>query len=264
VAIFTHSDQEGRFLATELARGPWDENAQHGGAPAALLMRAFERVPNPGRLAFARVAYELLRPVPLAAIEVRADVVRQGRRVQLLEGSILGAESEPLVVARALRVQPADSDAPGTPGGAPPPGPDGGAGKEYPGRGRQFATDAMDVRFVDGSFLEPGRATAWFRFRHPLVEGEEPSPLQLLAAAADFANSVGASLPWDRYSFVNPDLTLYVEREPDPGWVCVAASTGVQTTGVAAANLYDERGPVGNAIQALLVAERTPTSGERP
>ena len=27
------------------SRGPWDPNALHGGAPAALLMREFERLP---------------------------------------------------------------------------------------------------------------------------------------------------------------------------------------------------------------------------
>ena len=34
-AVF-HRDGE-RFLPTELARGPWDPNAQHGGPCAALL-----------------------------------------------------------------------------------------------------------------------------------------------------------------------------------------------------------------------------------
>ena len=29
-----------RFRATDLARGPWDPGALHGGAPAALLVRA--------------------------------------------------------------------------------------------------------------------------------------------------------------------------------------------------------------------------------
>ena len=43
VAVF--QAQNGRFVATELARGPWDPGAQHGGAPAALLMRAFEQLP---------------------------------------------------------------------------------------------------------------------------------------------------------------------------------------------------------------------------
>ena len=55
------------FDATELARGPWDPRRQHGGAPAALLVHAFERCsPQPG-LRLARVTYEFMRPVPARA-----------------------------------------------------------------------------------------------------------------------------------------------------------------------------------------------------
>ena len=64
--VFDGSD--GRFVATELARGPWDPGAQHGGAPAALLMRAFEGLPGPEGLVLARVTYEFLRPAPIGPV----------------------------------------------------------------------------------------------------------------------------------------------------------------------------------------------------
>ena len=35
---------DGQLVATELASGPWAPHAQHGGAPAALIARAFERI----------------------------------------------------------------------------------------------------------------------------------------------------------------------------------------------------------------------------
>ena len=106
--------RDGHFVASELARGPWDAGAQHGGAPAALLMRAFEGLPGPDGLVLARVTYEFLRPAPIAPISVQADVIRPGRRVQLLEGSML-ADGVEVVRARALRILSAD---PG-PGGDP-------------------------------------------------------------------------------------------------------------------------------------------------
>jgi hypothetical protein len=53
---------EGRFVATELASGPWDRNAQIGGAPAALLARAFELVPAADRLILTRLTYDFIRP----------------------------------------------------------------------------------------------------------------------------------------------------------------------------------------------------------
>src|SRR5947209_1574971 len=101
-AVFTGRD--GRFVASELARGPWDPNAQHGGAPAALLMRAFERLGGGDGLAIARVTYEFLRPVPLGELSVEASVVRPGRRVQLLEGAIFAPGDVEVARARALRI----------------------------------------------------------------------------------------------------------------------------------------------------------------
>src|SRR5437660_2462021 len=104
-AVFT--GQDGRYVATELARGPWDPNAQHGGAPAALLMRAFEQLDGGDGLALARVTYEFLRPVPLGELSVEAAVARPGRRVQLLEGAITARAGVEVVRARALRVMAA-------------------------------------------------------------------------------------------------------------------------------------------------------------
>src|SRR6201987_5514556 len=79
----------GRFVATELGRGPWDPRALHGGAPAALLMRAFEQLPAADGLSVARVTYEFMRAVSVGPLELNAQVVRPGRRVQLLEAAIL-------------------------------------------------------------------------------------------------------------------------------------------------------------------------------
>src|SRR5947209_8856924 len=112
------------FLATELARGPWDPAAQHGGAPAALLMRAFERLRTSDELVLARVTYEFLRSVPLGELDVRSSVLRSGRRVQLLEGTIRTPDGIEIVRARALRVHRVDPSALATPSAPPPPGPD--------------------------------------------------------------------------------------------------------------------------------------------
>src|SRR5580704_3679763 len=91
---------------------------------AALLGRAFERaVPPDDGLVFARLTFELLRPVPLGPLEVRCELERPGKRVQLLDGSITTPEGVEVVRARAVRVRAAPVDA-----GASepvPPGPDG-------------------------------------------------------------------------------------------------------------------------------------------
>jgi hypothetical protein len=252
-----------RFVATELARGPWDPDAQHGGAPAALLMRALEQLKAPEGLLTARVTYELLRPAPLAELSVDAHVTRDGRRVQLLEGTIREADGTVVVRARALRVRMADASVPPPPDSETPPGPEQGHEHKPGGEGfsprysPMFAPDAIEIRFVRGIFGH-GPATAWFRLRVPIVPGEEPSPLQRLAAAADFGNGISAVLPWDQYIFINPDLTLYIDRPPTGEWICLEARTLIQRRGVGIAEsvIYDSGGRVGRAIQALLVGRR--------
>ncbi len=248
----------GTVYATELSRGPWDPGAQHGGGPAAMLMREFERVDGAGAdLVVGRVTYELLRPVPLGDLRISASMVRPGRRVQLLEGSIWGPDGVEVVRARALRVARAPVSA-----GSPErlsPGPDEGRVAEFPfSAGRLFPVDAMDIRFVSGNFVEPGPSRAWFRLKVPLVAGEEPSGYQRLAAAADFPNGIATELDWGRWLFINPDLTIHIEREPVGEWIGLDAVMRVASDGCgqSEAVLFDESGRVGRSMQTLYVAAR--------
>ncbi len=116
----------------------------------------------------------------------------------------------------------------------------------------------MEWRSVGGGFLEPGPATVWMRMGCELVAGEEPTPLQRTLVAADVGNGISAVLDWRRYLFINVDLSVHLERMPEGEWVCVDAVTLPQRNGVGTAEsvLYDERGRIGRAAQALLIAER--------
>lgn len=256
-AIFLPSGEEGLFQATELARGPWDPGAQHGGAPAALLMRALETLPGEPDLLLSRVTYELLRAVPIGPVRVESEVRRAGRRTQLLEASLSAADGTELVRARAVRVRRAE--APSTELQATPGSPGDGAPNDIIAPYQpMFAPDAVEVRFASGAFSSPGPAMAWFRLRVPVVAGEEPTPLQRLAAAADFGNGISSPLRWDRYLYINPDLTIYIERVPTGKWFALESVTRVHEDGVGLSEsaLFDERGRLGHAIQALLVAPR--------
>lgn len=252
------SRANGHFVASKLARGPWDPGAQHGGAPAALLMRAFERLPSADGLSIARVTYEFVRPAPIGPVSVEAEVVRPGRRVQLLEGAMLAGGVE-VVRARALRVQRAVSVDVGSDGARPPalPAEEQPFAFELPFR-PMFAPDSVEIRFASGRW-GTSPSTAWFRLHRPLVTGETPSALQHLAAAGDFGNGISGMLSWDEYLFINPDLTLYVEREPVGEWICLQSETRIAPgdgIGIAESVLFDQRGRVGRATQALLVARR--------
>jgi Thioesterase-like superfamily len=96
-------DGEG-FAPTPLGRGPWDPHALHGGAPSALLAYLLSRH-DPGPASFvARLTIELLRPVPLAPLQVAARTIRPGKKVQWLEGALLHDGRE-VARATALRLR---------------------------------------------------------------------------------------------------------------------------------------------------------------
>ena len=117
---------------------------------------------------------------------------------------------------------------------------------------------AMEYRFSKGGFLEPGPATVWLRMRVPLVAEEEPSALQRVMIAADTGNGISATLDWDKYLFINVDLSVHLHRMPQGEWVCLDAVTLPEPNGIGIADsgLFDEGGAIGRAAQTLLIAER--------
>jgi Acyl-CoA thioesterase C-terminal domain/Acyl-CoA thioesterase N-terminal domain len=207
-----------------------------------------------------RIAIEILRPVPLAPLAVAARVARPGRAVELVEAELSEAGGERRAIARATawRLRPQD----GVPEVAldpPPPGPKRGREVAFFDTGQEVGYHtAMDYRFVEGAFLELGPALVWMRMRQPLVEGEAPSPLVRVLAAADSGNGVSAVLDYDRFVFINTDLTVQLVREPAGEWVYLDAVTRVGPDGVGLAEsvLSDERGRIGRATQTLLIRRR--------
>jgi Thioesterase-like superfamily len=247
-----------RFLSTELTRGPWDPDAQHAGPPAALLGREIERLEDADDFQVARVTYEIMRAVPIAPLRVEAKIIRPGRRVQLIEGSLSDEEGEVMRLT-AWRLRTALVDLPELPHEDAPPGPEEAEPGGFIPTGQEVGYhSAMEYRFLEGGFTELGPAKVWMRMRHPLVAGEEPSPLQRVLTAADSGNGVSVTLDWTRYLFINVDLSVHLERMPVGEWVCLDAVTLPQPNGIGVADtlLLDERGRIGRGLQSLLIAER--------
>jgi hypothetical protein len=250
-----------RYVPTELARGPWNPHALHGGPPAGLLARSVELAPGGESMQVARITLELLRPVPLAPLEVETMLLRPGRKVQLLGASMRAGATE-VARAVALRMRTADLPVPSVPAGPPsPPGPESGqVGRpaweslsDYPA----FHNAGVEHRFVAGGFDQPGPATDWIRLLVPLVAGEVTSPLASTVAVADFGNGVSWVLPrQDGWQFINPDLTVALYRLPAGEWVCLEAETAVEGHGIgqALSRLWDVQGRLGWALQSLLLA----------
>ena len=251
------------FVPTSLTRGPWSADAQHAGPPAALAARAIEGLEPTDGLRVARFAFDVFRPIPVEPLAVEVRVVRPGKRVQFAEATLSDGQGE-VARATAWRIRIADAtgdDPPATGTDEPPPFPGPDASPELPVYSpgwRPNYFEAIDWRFARGGVFEPGPATCWMRMRVPLVDGEEPSPLARVLVAADSGNGVSATLPFDRFLFINVDLSVHLARGPAGEWVCLDAVTRTDRDGVgfAEAALWDERGRIGVSAQSLLVAPR--------
>jgi hypothetical protein len=102
--------RNGHFVATELARGPWDPAAQHGGAPAALLMRAFEELPAGDGLMLSRVTYERLPSGDWIALDARTTIAEGG--VGIAESVLYDERGCVGRAVQALLVAPRSAQAP--------------------------------------------------------------------------------------------------------------------------------------------------------
>jgi hypothetical protein len=252
------------LVPSALTVGPWDAGSQHGGAPSALLARVIEAEPSPAPVQLSRLTVELLRPVPITPLRVACEVVRPGRKVQLVRAVLTAGDLE-VAVAHGLRIRTAELPVPaGVAAVEPAPeGPDHGrrtrflttpAGDEVTG----FHTTANDIRFLEGGFDEAGPAFAWIRLLVPVVAGEAVSPAMRAAAAADFGNGLSWVLPATGWLFVNPDLTLHLARPPSGEWIGLRSRTFPSDGGIGMAEsaLFDRDGRFGRAAQSLLLDRR--------
>jgi Thioesterase-like superfamily len=246
------------LVPTELARGPWDPRAQHGGPAAAALVRALEHCEPAQDLTIMRAVVDLLRPVPLSPLRTEARVTRAGKRVQLVDATLLNGDD---VVARASawRQRVADDVAPPT---------EGQRLTARPENGREWEPDltttgfwaAVEWRFVSGYLSDIGPATGWCRLRTRLFADEEPTPLQRVLVAADFGNGISGQLDFFRYVFINVDLAVHLHRLPRGEWVGLDAATSVASNGVGLTRgtLHDLDGPIGSSAQQLVIDRRPP------
>jgi hypothetical protein len=246
------------FHATVSTTGPWFADAQHVGPPSALLVRAMERcAPRPGTQ-LSRITVEVLGPVPAGEVHVHAEVERPGRAIELLAAE-MSAGGRAVLRARAWRLAVGDTGAVALGEAEPLTPPDHAVPRtDRPEGWLPWFVDALEWRWLKGWLGEPGPGTVWARQRVPLVEGEEPSPLQRLAVVADSGNGAAAPLDIRDWLFVNTELTVHLHRAPVGEWIGVNAHTVVGPTGLGtvSALLFDERGHTGRSAQGLIVRER--------
>jgi hypothetical protein len=258
---FLYRVENDTAAATEHAAGPWDPGLQHGGAPAALICWAAESIPTREPMQVVRVTVDLLRPVPIAPLQIHKEVVREGRKIQLCAVTLMHA-GVAVVRATVLKIRQAEFTLPATAveERVTLPGPEEGHDADAPAKNPNAFIRGMTMRVVKGNFREPGPAAIWFRADRPLFAGVAATALQRVAMTADFCNGTSTVLEWGKWTFINGDLTISLARPPVGEWILLDAQTwlGDHGSGIAFAKLGDSRGYFGRAMQSLVIEK---TSG---
>lgn len=229
----------------------------HGGPPSALLAHAMTEqsagqvLPDPGFIC--RMTVEILKPVPVADVEITSRVIRPGRRIALVDAA-LSVGDDVVMLARAWFMRIADVDVPRT--RRPESPPKGNAPAVIPDSWGSGYLQAIEWLEASGTFAEPGPATAWSRPRYPLVAGRELTGIERVMVVADSGNGLSAAADPTQLIYVNPELSVHLLRPPEGEWIWMSAETFLDQCGVGLAitTLGDRSGQIGTGNQSLFVA----------
>lgn len=227
-----------------------------GTAVSGLLARGAERaaaqLEGADRFRPVRWTVDLFRPGGMVPSTVEATVVRGGRRLRLIDVTLVQASG---TVARgSLLLLATGGPTSGTTWTAPLP--------EVPAAPpAALVPDPEEPTLYrsDGDWTDdrrqenPHRKATWFPAA-PIVEGEEPSGFAHLAAIADAANLTSS---WGTLGveYINADLTLAIARVPAVGdGVGVSAESRVESDGIAlgTVTMFDRHGALGTVAIATL------------
>ena len=240
------------------AAGPWSADQQHGSAPSSLIAHTVEQIPAPQPMRVARMTIDLMRPVPVAPLEIKTQILREGRKIQLVGVQLFAAGVE-VVRANVLRIRAQDvalpPEAAARPVIVPLPQDD---GKPTVTHARNPFLSGLSMQEVSGGFLKSGPGAIWFRADRPIIEGIAMTPLMRAAVTADFCNGASSVLDFTKYTFINADLTISLARMPVGEWILLDAESwiGENGAGIAFAGLADAHGYFGRSIQSLVIEPR--------
>ncbi len=247
-----------RVVTSPDAGGPWDPRMQHGSAPAALVVWAAEAIPTPVPMHITRVTIDLMRPVPVAALTIESEILREGRKIQLCAVRLL-ADGVVVVSASVLKIKTQTLALPPEAAGLP-------VDLRDPEQSMVESADhvgcpflkCISMRAARGRFGTVGTAAIWFRVGQPLIAGAAVSQAMRAVVAADFSNGISSTLDFRHWTFINADLTVSFARQPVGEWILLDGETwiGPEGAGLATARLADSNGYFGRAVQSLVIEKR--------
>ena len=247
--------EDGIFIGQDPARSPWFPDACHGGPVLMLIARGLESVVDDKQLV--RVTVTFQRPVPMGGLYLESHVERSGRASASAKSTLRDSKGRICVTGDGLFIGTGDFGEFPTPAIVGPvfaeshrlPFP---ASRSV--HGLPYFGNFIEVAFPPGQSGELGPGTMWMH-TPPLLAGEEPTRFQIACPIADCGNGIGKNANFDVASFVNPDVTIALHRLPRSRWLASQAISHWQPNGVglSQATLFDEDGPIGSAVQTLIV-----------
>ncbi|MFD4458694.1 acyl-CoA thioesterase domain-containing protein [Nocardia sp. NPDC058480] len=242
------------------ASSGWIGGQLRGMAVGAVLARAVERestIRDRTDLRPARWTLDLFRPVFMRPCTTRFEVVRDGRRLVLVD-AILIQDDRPVARAGALFLRPGPSPdgicwSPGTTADPPP------ADREpSSGQNRVYFSEEEGWSPDPSTHHNAARTGIW---QHPIavVVGEQPTPFQFVAGLADVTNVV-INLGSSGLEYINADTTLTLTRLPEGDEAGLVGLDRISQDGIAVgtAAMYDRKGVFGTATVSSIANARGP------
>jgi hypothetical protein len=240
------------LVPNPVTEGGWNPGTLLGRHVAGLVAWGAERLSEPD-LHPSRLTVDMFRPPTMGATEARARIVRDGRRIRVVDVDIVVDE---VIVCRGTVVFLRRSKEPR--GGAwrprelelPEPG-------SVPPLENEHWTPTWDQRPHGAWGAFDDSRGVWIREVYPFVAGEVTSPFVRAALAADNANGAINATPIG-LPYINADLTLTLGRLPADEWIGLIPVSRAFADGVSAGSVdvYDVKGRIGQVAMIALADER--------
>ena len=242
-----------QFVPNEIAQGGWGPTLG-GQVVGGLLARSIDARRADADLIPVRLTVDMLRRVATEPVQVRAEVLRVGGRMQSMAATMTQHGE---VVARASALCLRRGEQPGEQAWSTP--------IEMPPLPREPAEfDNAIPMFVKAYGRDPGikggmewqhdgPRYAWVREVRELIAGEPNSPFVQAALAVDVTASM-TGFTTSGLGFINADYTLTLCRLPEGPYIGMAALTHYSAAGLATgtASLFDAQGPIGTGVTTAI------------
>lgn len=243
------------FEPTRHAVGAWSKEDHHFSPVAGLMLHVIEqsREDTPTQhLQLARMSFDILGRIPLAEVDIRVEVLRPGRTIELVQAT-LHIRDRSVITARAWYLIPTDTTEAAASEITPLPAPENCPVRDLGGTWSGGFMTQLQAR--EALTTRPGRGAAWLTSPTQLVQGEKPVEIAEYFARIDTANGVAVRQSPEQWMFPNVDLTVHLFRKPVGTWTGLDTRVdwGTSGIGITSSTLHDVDGPVGRVEQSLTV-----------